>query len=473
MREGRAATRADARDGPPEDYTGHGGPGLELVEAPASPEPVEGDQAQGEPRTFTREELRDVHREVAREELDSDSMAECGLEPVPVGNPTVYRDDDNRLYWWGIHRCGNTTSCPVCAPAKAGRRARELERHLDAHLAAGGGVIMATATFPHHGGHRLSTSYEILAKSWSKLKASAPWKRLASEIGYLGTVTATEVTHGAHGWHPHKHALILTDEPLTDDKVEELQDVLGERWADRIERWYWSADRELKCRRIDRRLPDGHTPVLGRPSKERGLRVQQADRDAAGYVAHTGLAREVTRVDCKEAADGHRTPWQILQDYARRGWQTDRDLWAEYARTMQGKPALVWSPKLRERIRARAWAIRRQAELGPNPALVRSTRLPLAGQRTLWRPQLEELRASAEPDVEKVVGFSRGLWWRIAQAGADPPEIIDRLRNGATPEELAWWADGLLDSDARAVLSNTGTIYALVRDPVTREWNRQ
>ena len=448
--EGRASARAR-----------EGGPGLELVDTP-DPEELE---------PLTPGELRAVHQEHFRDAI-SDSQAACGQEAVPHGDPTFYRDPETEQLWlWGVRRCRNATACPVCVGRVARERGQELRRALERHLSHGGGAVMVSATIRHHAGHGLQASYDLVADAWRRLKSSAVWKDLAERIGYVGSVQANDTTHGPNGWHPHKHAVILTREPLDQEKVEELERRLGERWADRIERCYaYDPEDGPRYRRIDRELPAGHDPLFGRPTREHGLRVQMADAGAAEYVAEMGLAREVTRVDCKKGRKGHRTPKQILQDFARWGRERDANLWREYNRVMRHKPAVVWSRGLRDRLELLPW-IQMRKRIEDRRALVRSRSLPLPPQVRLFPLDLEELLAAADntPEDELVLRLSSGTWKRLqAVSGVDPgAEILRRLREGSRLVELRDWIMATIeDEDLVAVELDPGRreIFCRVRD---------
>lgn len=432
---------------PEEPWTGEGGPGLALAdrgEGPATPEP------QRDPDELTLEELRRIHQEdVAGPILESESQEGCGRHPVPLERPTVYADaETGQLYLWGLRRCGNSTSCPVCSTRIARKRAARLEEALQRHLDRGGGVAMLTLTIPHHSGHRLEQSYALVADAWRRLKQSALWRDLAEEIGYVGAVTASETTHGPNGWHPHRHVLLLTERPLDQEQLEDLEARIYQRWADRIERCYgFDQEGQPRFRRIDRELPHNYAPTFGRPSREHGVRVQQADTGAAGYVSELGITREVTRMDCKTGRQGHRTPLELLRDYALYGGDKDRELWAEYCQTMKYKPALVWSPGLKDRL--------------------------LEDEQTDLELAQDD---DPEPEDRRIFEVSKGLWRELrAQAGPDPGgTLLEVARRSDDLEGVERELRRRIDPGKRIeVHQEHREIYLLVWNETTRRWDRE
>lgn len=439
---GRASTGARTREDPArDDYTGEGGPGLELLEDVPDPPKMNRN-----PRELDRETLRLVHQEEAVPRLDTNAQAECGRATIPTERVAVREDvETGQLYIFGVRRCGNSTSCPTCSHRIARGRAQELEEGLERHLDRGGGVVMVTVTTPHHAGLPCELAYQVVAQGWSRLKASATWKKIAEEIGYVGTVTAHDCTHGPNGWHHHKHALVLTDRPLEEDTVEEIQERLGQRWADRIERAYVDGDGELRFRRIDRRLPKGHEPLVGRPSSEHGLRVQTADKDAAGYVAHTGLTREVTRVDAKKGRQGHRTPKQILEDYALHERDRDLELWTDYARTMARKPAVVWSPGLKERLLVDEQTGLELAQDGPD-----------------------------QQEDREVVEVSGGVWQELRAKGNPGRLLLEAVRGADDLEEVRARLSRHIDPEMSIQVDDRyGELYLLRWNPLVGRWDRE
>jgi hypothetical protein len=250
----------------------------------------------------------------------------------------------------GILRCGSVWCCPVCAQKIALQRGEELRAAMEKHLAAGGGALFITLTIRHaiYDGLKWLRS-QILsggkkkeggsAGALRRLRQDKKFRAYMEELGAIGDVRALEVTHGAHGWHPHVHLVVFTHKPAPAELEMYLRTVNGsplrlfDRWAHCVEK----AGLQRPLRYSQKGEPVGVHMELVRSAK------------IGEYVAKFGIATELTSTLTKGAHDGNRTTWQILNDLDA-GVDVDRDgrLWAEFSVGMKGARQLNWSPKLRE-----------------------------------------------------------------------------------------------------------------------------
>lgn len=228
-------------------------------------------------------------------------------------------------YYRGLQVCGSVWCCPVCAAKITERKRRELVGALQAHRATGGGVMLLTLTVPHS---REDEPFELVGKlldSFRKFgQGRSAWSALVP--GYVGSVRALEVTHGANGWHPHLHVLVFTDAGLLDAERAELADLLFGRWAAVTKR-----------------------AGLGDVHPEHGLRLD--DGSVAGsYVSKGwGFAEELTKANVKTGRrEGSRSPWELLADFAT-GDRAAGELFRQFAGAFKGKSQLHWSRGLRAR----------------------------------------------------------------------------------------------------------------------------
>jgi hypothetical protein len=234
----------------------------------------------------------------------------------------------------GVQRCGSPWCCPICSPVVRERRAQEIDQALSRHLAAGGGAVFVTLTVPHKRRDALAPRLEMMSQAFHHLLSGAPWKRRAARLGYLGLIRALEVTWGeANGWHPHPHAVLLTERPLSVEEVADLDQSFHGRWAGVVERKGFG--------RIN-----GHG-VDVRPVTTAG--------DLAGYLTKVeggwGVGLELARSDLKVARRaGSLNPVGILRSFVETGEVRMLDLWQEYEAATFGKRAIVWSPGLKARL---------------------------------------------------------------------------------------------------------------------------
>jgi hypothetical protein len=73
--------------------------------------------------------------------------------------------------------------------------------------------------------------------------------------------------------------------------------------------------------------------------------------EAGAYIAKTQEGKspgnELARGDLKSGRNGHRTPFQILDDFRWSGDADDIGLWRTYERATKGHQAITWSKGLR------------------------------------------------------------------------------------------------------------------------------
>jgi hypothetical protein len=165
------------------------------------------------------------------------------------------------------------------------------------------------------------------------------WYTDRAAFGIVGQIKTLEVTHGANGWHPHLHVLVLTDRPLTSEERELMADGMWRRWSGYLE-------------------DKGHHGT----TRAHGIDVRPvvAHNDVARYMAkvYDGLHHEMARADLKSGRRGGRNPFAILADlvdagkYDRLTGELNRDftLWREYEKAIARMSLVRWSPGLKARL---------------------------------------------------------------------------------------------------------------------------
>lgn len=246
---------------------------------------------------------------------------------APAGAPT-------RVHAAGLIRCGSVHACVTCAPAISSQRARIVTAVVEAHrmktaTAAdpGGGVYMLTLTVPHEYGMPARPLRRNVSLAWKFFQQGKKWATLKRELGFVGSITSRETTHGDNGFHPHLHILFALETPLGDVARHNLEVTLFRRWLEAIER----VNKKVK-RSSDR---------IDVPDWEHGISFEQCHQ--ADYIQKLGLADELTRGDAKKARGKNRTPFQIMADYARKGLPRDAEIIREYVRAFKGARQLTWS----------------------------------------------------------------------------------------------------------------------------------
>lgn len=219
----------------------------------------------------------------------------------------------------GLQTCGSVWLCPCCSHRISLKRKGELN-HLLAWAKKNEFVaVMLTLTTRHQRADDLGEQLAAMKKAKQRMRQRREWRRIKDRI--VGTVTATEVTHGVAGWHTHFHEIVLVRADSEEQAIA-LFDEMPRVWRSCLRGF--GLDATLKA----------------------GFTVQGAEA-AGGYVTKWGAGEEVTFGAQKRGRDKGRTPIQLLAD-ADDGDIQAGHLWREYGLTFKGARQLVWSPGLKE-----------------------------------------------------------------------------------------------------------------------------
>jgi len=227
-----------------------------------------------------------------------------------------------RARFQGLMRCGSVWACPVCAATIRTERAAEVSAIYKWAKEAGGSVLMLTLTVRHELGDDLEAVRRGVADAWRRAQGGKKWTLLRQQYGITGYVRALEVTHGANGWHPHLHILMILDKPITEEGTARLRSLLSVRWQNAVSRAL-GADF----------VPNDHIGTNLKPAH------------IADYITKLGL--ELSDIGSKSAGKSNRTPWQIASDYADYKRPEDAVIWQRFVEGMKGARMLTYSRGLR------------------------------------------------------------------------------------------------------------------------------
>lgn len=234
----------------------------------------------------------------------------------------MYNKERQNANFSNVQRCYSVWNCPVCSAIISEGRRAELRQGLDNWKNDGGFVYLVTFTNRHHCGDRLgdllASQKKAFVKFWSKTKVV----KMLKTLGFEYRITATEVTYGDNGWHPHYHMIFFFKHEIN---RQALQSFLALEW-------------QIACQKSGLKAPD----------LVHGVDVQDGTY-ASQYVSKWGLDYEMTKGHTKKGKEGGLTPFDLLRlsqdpkdDYAR--------LFREFADVFKGRRQLVWSDGLKERL---------------------------------------------------------------------------------------------------------------------------
>lgn len=324
-------------------------------------------------------------------------LSHCGYVARQFDVTLERNGETGRAGFDGLKTCASVWCCPCCSPRISARRKDDMDKLLSGARAEGHAVLMLTLTARHDRSMRLAPFLDALKRAKQKLRRRRDWAALP----LVGSVTATEVTHGGNGWHPHFHEILLLDCGPADA----LARVEGLRAA-------WLAS----------------LAAVGLSGERAALQVQSAQA-AGAYVAKFGAADEIALHGQKRGRNGSRGPWQLLDD-ARDGDARAAAAWIEYALAFRGRRQLVWSPGLKARFGIEDVPDDQAAgEVEPEPAPVERLRT-WAGAGPRWkqarrrRVALVHAAEAGESLDAAEYGPTDALRWQLRGGDAvlEPPE---------------------------------------------------
>ena len=289
---------------------------------------------QGADTRSSRRHRRYALRGILWRESRIERVRKCGR--VPAGSDGIAVIISGGVaHYRGLVTCGSVWGCTCCAPKILNIRAQEISTAVGEWVKNGGACYMVTLTMPHDAGMRLRKLLPVIANGWRAVLGGRPWTRLRRSLGIVGQIRSVEVTHGLNGWHPHLHVLLVANAEFDARGLVDLDAHITAKWNSFI-------------------IKAGYRP----PSGEHGVKIVRcwSAAEAGLYIAKTddgkSVGNEMARGDLKEGRKQHRTPFEILADFAATGDAEDLELWHEYELATRGHQRITWSKGLRQIMQA-------------------------------------------------------------------------------------------------------------------------
>jgi len=311
------------------------------------------------------------------------------VDGVDVMMSTYDQTGQKRASYKGLQTCGLVWQCPACAARISETRRRQVNLGLEWAKAQGHRIVMLTLTARHGEGDNLIDLLSGMKGAKRAFHQHRRWKKLKPDL--VAMLTATEVTHGKNGWHPHFHVVVIV---RTAEAAAALAE-LGETWRASLRgQGLDGADAAFDCQ----------------------------DATAAGkYVAKWGAGEELTLSGKKRAKGKGRTPLNLLEAH-KAGNDEAGELWLEYVAAFHRRTQLDGLSKL---VRMSGQEELTDAEAAQDEAQEGQEReeAPLINiSSSVWRERGRQRRTdildAAESDGE--VGVRR-----ILNGDDDPDEVIE------------------------------------------------
>lgn len=346
-------------------------------------------------------------------------------------NMSAYESGQRRASFSGLQTCGLVWQCPACAARISETRRRQVNSGLEWAKGQGYRIAMLTLTARHGAGDDLKLLLNGMKEAKRRLHQHRTWKRIKSDV--VAVLTATEVTHGRNGWHPHFHMIVI----VRTKEAEAALALLGDPWRGALRaEGLDGADAAFDCR-------DAST--VGR------------------YVSKWGAGEELTLSGKKRAKGKGRTPLNLLEAH-KAGNEEAGHLWLEYVAAFHRRTQLDGLSKLvrlagldelTDEEAANDEAQEGQEQEGPIATIDSET------WRTRARYRRTDILDAAEDDG--AAGVARVLSGRNAWRKSDlieddpeplppPPVLPDGLRDQLmrsiwTADELAVFVDHIQPPD--------------------------
>jgi len=237
-------------------------------------------------------------------------------------------------FFGGLVTCGSVWTCPICAAKIQERRREEVAKGIAWAYEEKLQPALVTLTFPHGNHQQLGRLLEQQAEALRLMRVGSPWKRFKLATGYQGVIRSLELTHGAHGWHPHTHELWFVGAHV---HAQEMKAEISRQW-------------ESACIRAG---------LLSDPKKIEAFREYAVDVkgwcSAGDYLCKQddsrhfwGADRELAKGGSKAGKSTGKHPFALLAA-ASDGDRRAARLFLTYALAMKGRRQLLWSAGLKGR----------------------------------------------------------------------------------------------------------------------------
>ncbi|MDN5918665.1 MAG: protein rep [Pseudonocardia sp.] len=306
-------------------------------------------------------------------------------------------------------------SCPCCASKVGARRAEEIETVVERVHAEGGSAALITLTARHHSGLKLKDTVDAVTYAWGRVTSGGAYAKEVERYGITGWVCVLETTHSeAAGYHPHRHALVLFDSPMSQEILENLAGEWFERWRRGLLR-RGCPEAQANGTTTHRRCSDLCRSAYEPIADKGGLDVRRVDGPGVLGAYLSKIQHEMAGSAHKRGRGESRTPFQILADFARWGNADDWDLFAEYETAMHRRRTMTWAEGTRERYGVEVVTDEEivEEDMGGEDTLA----LPIETWKAI-RNRSEDLLAAAERDGvtgATVYLSERGLSWSWAE----------------------------------------------------------
>lgn len=292
-------------------------------------------------------------------------------------DPSIWvSTQDGRASFHGVMRCGSIWACPICEAKISRERSAEISSAIDAHMSNGGAVLFVTWTVGHSMQQPLLDVLGWVKSARQDMRRQWSFRRWLEDMGVIGSITATEVTYGERGWHPHYHELFFLAAPIpalqqSPQTAQHIQAIAAIRsslfvaWRTACQRSgvpvqhlpiqiYRHPGGRVSFPGVDVQAPY-HSATSENPYQDLAQYIASHSGDLEPPVGRWGMDVELSHGPRKQGRPGRLHPWDFARLYEYSGSSADMELCrrlAEFLRAFSvgNIRALVWTRGLRKKL---------------------------------------------------------------------------------------------------------------------------
>lgn len=275
------------------------------------------------------------------------SACMCNISPDKDNVELHYHEKDRHAHYRNVMRCDNVWKCPVCSSRITSRRAEEIRQAYSYAVdTLGFRAVMVTYTMSHSEFDPLQKNLDDLRDARRKMRSGRKWQKFRADYGYIGSISALEVTVSLwNGWHTHVHEIMFLD-PKNSSLDLSVDDNALDKWLDADLSQWWI---------------DSLAKVKRSASLKRGIGVTSSSKYTAEYIAkfgklpereHWDVAMEVAKSNHKKDSKGLH-PFTVLDrsdnpSVSEPDRKRYRAMWHEYADAFHGRKQIFWKAGLKD-----------------------------------------------------------------------------------------------------------------------------
>ncbi len=193
-------------------------------------------------------------------------------------------------------------------------------------------VVMVTFTTPHSKADTVQSLFLRFQLAMASMKEHRKYIEFKKYVGYIGEITATEITFGLNGPHIHRHVLYFVKDVSDNETKTIFQDFFNRGWGNALQR---AGLLDAYGTKQHNDFMQHGVDVIAR-AHESDYLTKQGKEEAWGADA------EVSKATSKTGKTFGKTPFEVLATSAKSVGAVS--IFLDYVKGTKGKAQLTFSP---------------------------------------------------------------------------------------------------------------------------------